>query len=53
MFHLAYPSCKSIGAVLLQTAPARGQSAGRMEAFLRAMREVKFFTPFVDLGNLG
>lgn len=41
MFHLAYPSCKSIGAVLLQTAPARGQSAGRMEAFLRAMREIE------------
>jgi hypothetical protein len=40
MFHLAYPSCKSIGAVLLQTAPARGLSAGRMESFLRAMREV-------------
>jgi hypothetical protein len=41
MFHLAYPSCKSIGAVLLQTAPARGLSAGRMECFLRAMREVR------------
>jgi hypothetical protein len=40
MFHLAYSSCKSIGAVLLQTAPARGLSAGRMESFLRAMREV-------------
>ncbi|KAI9448646.1 hypothetical protein F5148DRAFT_1250924 [Russula earlei] len=41
MFHLAYPSCKSIGAVLLQTAPARGFSAGRMESFLRAMREIE------------
>jgi len=41
MFHLAYPSCKSIGSVLLQTAPARGLSAGRMEAFLRAMREIE------------
>ncbi|KAH9077788.1 hypothetical protein EDB83DRAFT_2345970 [Lactarius deliciosus] len=41
MFHLAYPSCKSIGAVLLQTAPARGLSAGRMESFLRAMREIE------------
>jgi len=41
MFHLAYPSCKSIGAVLLQTAPARGLFAGRMESFLRAMREIE------------
>ncbi|KAH9171889.1 hypothetical protein EDB89DRAFT_2070441 [Lactarius sanguifluus] len=31
MFHLAYPS----------TAPARGLSAGRMESFLRAMREIE------------
>jgi hypothetical protein len=46
MFHLAYPSCKNIGAVLLQTAPARGLSAGRMETFLRAMREV-YSTAFV------
>lgn len=45
MFHLAYPSCKSIGAVLLQTAPARGLSAGRMESFLRAMREVRYPVP--------
>ena len=45
MFHLAYPSCKSIGAVLLQTAPSRGFSAGRMESFLRAMREVRLFCP--------
>lgn len=42
MFHLAYPSCKAIGSVLLQTAPARGLSAGRMESFLRAMREVRY-----------
>ncbi|KAI0252740.1 hypothetical protein BJV78DRAFT_1281342 [Lactifluus subvellereus] len=41
MFHLAHSSCKSIGAVLLQTAPARGLSAGRMESFLRAMREIE------------
>ncbi|KAI0298343.1 hypothetical protein B0F90DRAFT_1632750 [Multifurca ochricompacta] len=41
MFHLAYPSCKTIGAILLQTAPARGVSAGRMESFLRAMREIE------------
>ncbi len=42
MFQLAYPSCKAIGSVLLQTAPARGLSAGRMESFLRAMREVRY-----------
>ncbi|KAI0265440.1 hypothetical protein BC834DRAFT_970209 [Gloeopeniophorella convolvens] len=41
MFNLAYPSCKIIGAVLLQTAPPRGLSAGRMESFLRAMREIE------------
>ena len=42
MFQLAYPSCKAIGSVLLQTAPVRGHSAGRMESFLRAMREVRY-----------
>ena len=42
MFQLAYPSCKAIGTVLLQTAPVRGLSAGRMESFLRAMREVSY-----------
>ena len=42
MFQLAYPSCKAIGSVLLQTAPARGLSAGRIESFLRAMREVRY-----------
>ncbi|KAH9984853.1 hypothetical protein BJV77DRAFT_1035511 [Russula vinacea] len=36
------PSCKAIGSVLLQTAPGRGLSAGRMESFLRAMREVRY-----------
>lgn len=37
---LAYPAAVAIGAVLLQTSPTRGLPGGRMEAFLRAMREV-------------
>ncbi|KAI0028760.1 hypothetical protein K488DRAFT_89423 [Vararia minispora EC-137] len=41
MFALAYPACVAIGAVLLQTAPARGVEGGRTEAFLRAMREIE------------
>jgi len=44
MFQLAYPSCKAIGSVLLQTAPVRGLSGGRMESFLRAMREVRYLS---------
>ncbi|KAI0062539.1 hypothetical protein BV25DRAFT_1803814 [Artomyces pyxidatus] len=41
MFNLAYPSCTTIGTVLLQTSPQRGLASGRMEAFLRAMREIE------------
>ncbi|KAI0311419.1 hypothetical protein OF83DRAFT_762624 [Amylostereum chailletii] len=41
MFALAYPSCVAIGTVLLQTSPQRGLSHGRMEGFLRAMREIE------------
>ncbi|KAI0043057.1 hypothetical protein FA95DRAFT_1499203 [Auriscalpium vulgare] len=41
MFRLAYPACVTIGTVLLQTSPARGLASGRMEAFLRAMREIE------------
>ena len=40
-FSLAYPAAVALGAVLLQTAPRRGLPGGRMEAFLRAMREVR------------
>ncbi|KAI0791460.1 hypothetical protein BC629DRAFT_1593070 [Irpex lacteus] len=40
-FYLAYPAAVALGAVLLQTAPARGLPGGRMEAFLRAMREIE------------
>ncbi|THH32627.1 hypothetical protein EUX98_g1551 [Antrodiella citrinella] len=40
-FALAYPAAVNLGAVLLQTAPARGLPGGRMEAFLRAMREIE------------
>ncbi|GLB39521.1 hypothetical protein LshimejAT787_0700310 [Lyophyllum shimeji] len=40
-FSLAYGACKVLGTVLLQTAPPRGAAGGRMEAFLRAMREVE------------
>lgn len=31
----------SLGTVLLQTAPPRGLAGGRMEAFLRAMRDLE------------
>ncbi|KAI0342345.1 hypothetical protein BDW22DRAFT_1413597 [Trametopsis cervina] len=40
-FYLAYPAAVALGAVLLQTAPPRGLPGGRMEAFLRAMREIE------------
>lgn len=40
-FKLAYPAAVTLGAVLLQTSPARGLPGGRMEAFLRAMREIE------------
>jgi hypothetical protein len=40
-FKLAYRACVVLGTVLLQTSPPRGQSGGRMEAFLRAMKEVR------------
>ncbi|KZT04951.1 uncharacterized protein LAESUDRAFT_682098 [Laetiporus sulphureus 93-53] len=40
-FSLAYSAAVALGATLLQTAPARGLAGGRMEAFLRAMREIE------------
>ncbi|KJA23795.1 hypothetical protein HYPSUDRAFT_137359 [Hypholoma sublateritium FD-334 SS-4] len=40
-FNVAYRACVVLGAVLLQTSPPRGLSNGKMEAFLRAMREVE------------
>ncbi len=40
-FKLAYQTAVKLGAVLLQTSPSRGLPGGRMEAFLRAMREVR------------
>ncbi|KAG7096003.1 hypothetical protein E1B28_006685 [Marasmius oreades] len=39
-FNLAYRASVVLGTVLLQTAPVRGQG-GRMEAFLRVMREIE------------
>ncbi|KZT26102.1 hypothetical protein NEOLEDRAFT_1132660 [Neolentinus lepideus HHB14362 ss-1] len=41
MFRISYRACVALGAVLLQTAPERGLLGGRMEAFLRAMRELE------------
>ncbi|KIY53873.1 hypothetical protein FISHEDRAFT_63224 [Fistulina hepatica ATCC 64428] len=38
-FHVAYAASVTLGSVLLQTSPARGLPGGKMEAFLRAMRE--------------
>ncbi|KAF5339690.1 hypothetical protein D9758_014899 [Tetrapyrgos nigripes] len=40
-FRVSYQASVVLGTVLLQTAPPRGLSSGRMEAFLRAMREVE------------
>ncbi|KLO06516.1 hypothetical protein SCHPADRAFT_882816 [Schizopora paradoxa] len=40
-FSIAYPAAVIQGAVLLQTAPGRGLPGGRMEAFLRTMREIE------------
>ncbi|KAF7338014.1 hypothetical protein MVEN_02025300 [Mycena venus] len=40
-FVVAYRACTVLGAMLLQTAPRRGARGGRMEAFLRAMRDVE------------
>ena len=39
-FCVAYPASVALGSVLLQTSPARGLASGRMEAFLRVMKEV-------------
>ena len=39
-FKVAYRASLVLGTVLLQTSPPRGLSNGKMEAFLRAMREV-------------
>ena len=41
-FNVAYGASTVLGTVLLQTSPERGLSGGRMEAFLRAMREVTY-----------
>ncbi|KAF5350474.1 hypothetical protein D9756_008494 [Leucocoprinus leucothites] len=38
---VSYRACTVLGTVLLQTAPLRGLSSGRMESFLRVMREVE------------
>ncbi|KAJ7632930.1 hypothetical protein FB45DRAFT_913915 [Roridomyces roridus] len=40
-FSAAYRACTVLGTLLLQTAPKRGMPGGRMEAFLRAMRDVE------------
>ena len=40
-FKIAYPAAEVQGTVLLQTSPPRGLPGGRMEAFLRVMREVR------------
>ncbi|KIM36363.1 hypothetical protein M413DRAFT_449239 [Hebeloma cylindrosporum] len=40
-FKVAYRASVVLGTVLLQTSPPRGLASGKMEAFLRAMREVE------------
>ena len=48
-FKVAYRSSLVLGTVLLQTSPQRGLSNGKMEAFLRAMREVERHPQVVHL----
>ncbi|KAH9934154.1 uncharacterized protein B0H18DRAFT_1082772 [Fomitopsis serialis] len=48
-FSIAYSAAVALGAVLLQTSPARGLAGGRMEAFLRAMREIERHPQVVHL----
>ncbi|KAJ7096478.1 hypothetical protein C8R43DRAFT_1092403 [Mycena crocata] len=48
-FSAAYRACAVLGAVLLQTAPPRGARGARMEAFLRAMRDVERHPQVVHL----
>ena len=50
-FNVAYCASVVLGTVLLQTSPERGLSGGRMEAFLRAMKEVGF-CDFLIFGSL-
>ncbi|PPQ65917.1 hypothetical protein CVT24_011250 [Panaeolus cyanescens] len=40
-FKVAYRSSVVLGTVLLQTSPPRGLASGKMEAFLRTMRELE------------
>ena len=42
-FKVAYRASVVLGTVLLQTSPPRGLTSGKMEAFLRAMREVRLY----------
>jgi hypothetical protein len=48
-FNVAYRASVVLGKVLLQTSPERGLSGGRMEAFLRAMKEVMRYLLFQSL----
>ncbi|KAJ3514819.1 hypothetical protein NLJ89_g2153 [Agrocybe chaxingu] len=48
-FKIAYRACVVLGTVLLQTSPPRGMASGKMEAFLRAMREVERHPQVVHL----
>ncbi|KAH7106875.1 hypothetical protein BKA62DRAFT_685349 [Auriculariales sp. MPI-PUGE-AT-0066] len=49
MFRIAWPAAVALGTVLLQTAPDRGTLDGRMEAFLRVMRELERHPQIVHL----
>ncbi|TDL27884.1 hypothetical protein BD410DRAFT_781799, partial [Rickenella mellea] len=46
-FSIAYPASVVLGTVLLQTSPERGLPGGRMEAFLRTMRENEALTDYL------
>ncbi|KAF7297091.1 hypothetical protein MIND_00942000 [Mycena indigotica] len=40
-FNAAYHACTVLGTILLQTAPRRGLPGGKMETFLRTMRDIE------------
>ena len=41
-FNVAYPTAVTLAKVLLQTAPDKGTADGRMDSFVRVVREVRF-----------
>jgi hypothetical protein len=48
---VSWPAAIAFGKVLLQTAPSRGLLSGRMESFLKVMKEVRLYN-IVFAGSL-